>query len=302
MTGMSLSIRPLHPLFVGEVVGIDCRRPLGPDEVAAIEAGMDRHAVLVFRDQPITDDEQLAFTRHFGELEAYQTPGHIRRHAEQRLGRGMADFSNLDRDGNIIEADDRVWFFKLADRLWHSDSSFRPVPAKYSLLSARILPSWGGNTDFADMRAAYDALDARSKAEIEDLVCEHSLIYSRQAIGFTDLAREELAAFRPVRQRLVRSHPVTGRKSLFLAAHAGAIEGWTVPEARMFLRDLTEHATQPEFVYSHAWRPGDLVMWDNRQVMHRARRFDDRNEVRDMRRTTLAGDAPTIEQAADHAA
>ena len=152
------------------------------------------------------------------------------------------------------------------------------------------------------MRAAYDALDPRSKGEIEDLVCLHSLIYSRQAIGFTDLAPEELAAFQPVRQRLIRSHPVTGRKSLFLAAHAGAIEGWTVPEARMFLRDLTEHATQPEFVYAHAWRPGDLVMWDNRQVMHRARRFDDRNEIRDMRRTTLAGDMPTIEQAADHAA
>jgi alpha-ketoglutarate-dependent 2,4-dichlorophenoxyacetate dioxygenase len=299
---MSASIRPLHPLFVGEVAGIDCRRALGPDEVVALEAGMDRYAVLVFRDQLLTDEDQLAFTRHFGELEAYQTPGHIRRRAAQRLGPGMADFSNLDKDGNIIAADDRVWFFKLADRLWHSDSSFRPVPAKYSLLSARVLPSWGGNTDFADMRAAYDALDPRTKAEIEELVCEHSLIHSRQAIGFSDLSPEEMAAFRPVRQRLVRTHPVTGRKSLFLAAHAGMIEGWTVPEARMFLRDLTEHATQPEFVYSHAWRPGDLVMWDNRQTMHRARRFDDRNEIRDMRRTTLAGDRPTIEQAADHAA
>ncbi|TMJ57706.1 MAG: TauD/TfdA family dioxygenase [Alphaproteobacteria bacterium] len=263
---------------------------------------MDRYAVLVFREQSITDDEQLAFTRHFGELEAYRTPGHVRPRSEQRLGPGMADFSNLDKHGNIIAADDRVWFFKLADRLWHSDSSFRPVPAKYSLLSARVLPSWGGNTDFADMRAAYDALDTRTKAEIEDLVCLHSLIYSRQAIGFGDLSPEEMAAFRPVRQRLVRTHPVTGRKSLFLSAHAGAIEGWAVPEARMFLRDLTEHATQREFVYSHVWRPGDLVMWDNRQVMHRARRFGDRNEIRDMRRTTLAGDAPTIEQAEDHAA
>jgi alpha-ketoglutarate-dependent 2,4-dichlorophenoxyacetate dioxygenase len=285
-------------VFVGEVAGFDCRRPLNHDEVAAIEAGMDRYAVLVFRDQPLTDEEQLAFTRHFGELEAYRTPGHIRRREEQRLGPGMADFSNLDKSGNIMPADDRVWFFKLADRLWHSDSSFRPVPAKYSLLSARVLPSWGGNTEFADMRAAYDALDARTKAEVEGLVCLHSLVYSRAAIGFTELSEEETAAFRPVRQRLVRTHPVTGRKSLFLAAHAGAIEGWTIPEARMFLRDLTEHATQPEFVYSHAWRSGDIVMWDNRQVMHRARRFDDRNEIRDMRRTTLAGDMPTIEQAA----
>jgi alpha-ketoglutarate-dependent 2,4-dichlorophenoxyacetate dioxygenase len=147
------------------------------------------------------------------------------------------------------------------------------------------------------MRAAYDALDARTKAEVEDLVCEHSLIYSREAIGFTDLTEEERAAFTPVRQRLVRIHPVTGRKSLFLSSHAGAIEGWTIPEARMFLRDLTEHATQREFVYSHEWRPYDLVIWDNRTTMHRARRFD-RNEVRDVRRTTLAGDVVTIEQEA----
>jgi alpha-ketoglutarate-dependent 2,4-dichlorophenoxyacetate dioxygenase len=293
---MPVSIRPLHPVFAGEVAGIDCREPLTEDEVTAVEAGMDRYAVLVFRDQRLSDEQQLAFTQHFGALENYRTPGHVRRREESRLGPGMADFSNLDKSGSIMPADDRVWFFKLADRLWHSDSSFRPVPAKYSLLSGRILPSWGGNTEFADMRAAYDALDARSKAEIEDLVCEHSLIYSRAAIGFTELAPAEAAAFAPVRQRLVRTHPVTGRKSLFLSAHAGGIVGWTVPEARMFLRDLTEHATQSEFVYSHEWRVGDLVVWDNRQTMHRARRFDDRNEIRDVRRTTLAGDAPTIEQ------
>jgi alpha-ketoglutarate-dependent 2,4-dichlorophenoxyacetate dioxygenase len=209
----------------------------------------------------------------------------------------MADFSNLNKDGSIISAEDRVWFFKLADRLWHSDSSFRPVPAKYSLLSGRVLPSWGANTEFADMRAAYDALDARTKAEVEDLVCLHSLLFSREAIGFTEMTADEKMAFRPVRQRLVRTHPVTGRKSLFLSSHAGAIEGWTIPEARMFLRDLTEFATQPRFVYSHEWRPNDLVMWDNRQTMHRARRFD-RNEVRDVRRTTLAGDVITIEQSA----
>src|SRR5205085_10105594 len=168
---------------------------------------------------------------------------------------------------------------------------------EYSLLSARVLPSWGANTEFADMRAAYDALDHRTKAEIEDLICEHSLIYSREAMGFTDLTADEIAAFRPVRQRLVRTHPATGRKSLFLSSHAGAIIGWTIPEARMFLRDLTEHATAPRFVYSHSWRPHDLVMWDNRATMHLARRFD-RTEVRDVRRTTLAGDTGTIEQAA----
>jgi alpha-ketoglutarate-dependent 2,4-dichlorophenoxyacetate dioxygenase len=294
---MPVSFRQLHPAFGAEVSGIDCGKALGAAEVAAVEAGMDRYAVLVFPDQKLTDEQQVAFTRHFGELENYATGGHIRQRADSRLGPGMADFSNLDRDGRIMSAEDRVWFFKLGDRLWHSDSSFRPVPAKYSLLSGRVLPSWGANTEFADMRAAYDALDVRTKAEVEDLVCLHSLIYSRQAIGFTELTEQEIASFTPVRQRLVRTHPVTGRKSLFLSSHAGAIEGWTVPEARMFLRDLTEHATQREFVYSHAWRPFDLVIWDNRTTMHRARRFD-RNEVRDVRRTTLGGDVITIEQGA----
>ena len=161
---------------------------------------------------------------------------------------------------------------------------------------ATSFASWGANTELADMRAAYDGLDARTKAEIEDLVCEHSLIYSRAAIGMVDLTPEEIAAFKSVRQRLVRVHPVPGRKSLFLSSHAGAIVGWTIPEARVFLRDLTEHATQREFVYSHPWRQHDLVMWDNRATMHRGRRFD-RNEVRDVRRTTLAGHAPSVEQA-----
>jgi alpha-ketoglutarate-dependent 2,4-dichlorophenoxyacetate dioxygenase len=294
---MPVTIRPLHPVFAGEVDGVDCRAPLDPADVAAIEKGMDEYAVLVFRDQKIGDAEQIAFTREFGELEHYNTAGHIQKPAERRLGPGIADFSNLDRTGRIMSAEDRVWFFKLGDRLWHSDSSFRPAPAKYSLLSGRVIPSWGANTEFADMRAAYDVLDDRSKAEIEDLVCEHSLIYSREAIGFTDLSPEEVEAFRPVRQPLVRTHPATGRRSLFLASHAGAIIGWTTPEARMFLRDLIEHATRPEFVYSHVWRRWDLVMWDNRTTMHRVTRFDD-TQVRDMRRTTIAGDSVTVAQAA----
>ena len=294
---MSLTFRKLHPVFAAEATGIDLTRPLDADDVAAIEAGMDEYAVLVFPDQPFTDQRQIDFTRHFGELEGYNTPGHIRRRDDSRLGPGIADFSNLDKSGNIMSDQDRVWFFKLGDRLWHSDSSFRPVPAKYSLLSGRVIPSWGANTEFADMRAAHDALDDRTKAEVEDLICEHSLTFSREAIGFTDLTPEERVAFRPVRQRLVRTHPVTGRKSLFLSSHAGAIEGWTIPEARMFLRDLTEFATKDRFVYSHEWRVNDLVIWDNRTTMHRARRFD-RDEVRDVRRTTLAGDVITIEQAA----
>jgi alpha-ketoglutarate-dependent 2,4-dichlorophenoxyacetate dioxygenase len=291
---MSVVIAPILSTFAGEVTGLDCAAPLADVDVRAIDAAMERHAVLVFRGQPLTDEQQIDFTKHFGELERYETPGHIRKREEERLGRGIADFSNLTREGAIISPEDRVWLFKLADRLWHSDSSFRPVPAKYSLLSGRTIPARGGETEFADMRAAYDALDDETRAEIEDLVCEHSLIYSRETIGFTELTPEEREHFRPVRHRLVRTDPKTGRKSLFLSAHAGAIVGWTLPEGRMLLRDLVEHATQPRFVYRHRWRVGDLVMWDNRTTMHRARRFD-RNEVRDVRRTTLADDAPDVQ-------
>ncbi|HLW91086.1 MAG TPA: TauD/TfdA family dioxygenase [Roseiarcus sp.] len=294
---MAVSIRSAPLGFAGEVSGVDCAAPLSSEDIAAIEAGMDRHAVLVFRDQPLSDEQQLAFTRCFGRLEKYDTPGDIRKPSDRRLGPGVADFSNLTPAGKIMAADDRIWLFKLADQLWHSDSSYRPVTAKYSLLSGRIIPSWGANTEFADMRAAYDALDEGTKREIADLICEHSLIYSRAAIGFTELTAEEAANFRPVSHPLVRAHPRTGRKSLFLSSHAGAIVGWTIPEARIFLRDLTEHATQREFVYSHVWKPHDLVMWDNRVTMHRARRFD-RNETRDVRRTTLTDDAPAAAVAA----
>ena len=193
----------------------------------------------------------------------------------------------------------RAHHFKLADRLWHSDSSFRAVPAKYSLLSGRVVPAKGGDTEFADMRQAYDALDDETKQEIEGLVCEHSLIFSRGLLGFdTEMSAEERKGFRPARQSLVRVHPVSGRKSLYLSAHAGPILGWPMPEARAFLRDLTEHAVQRQFVYAHKWRQGDLVIWDNRQTMHRARPFKDTTEVRDMRRTTVAGEAMTAEQAA----
>ena len=294
---MAVTINPLTPGFAGEVSRVDITRPLSRQDVAAIDQGMNRYGVLVFHGQNVTDEQQIAFSRNFGELEAKDRPGNIRKESESRLGAGIGDLSNLDKNGRIISAGDRQWFFKLGDRLWHSDSSYREVPAKHSLLSGRVVPQWGGNTEFADMRAAYDALDDRTKAEIENLVCEHSLLYSRGSIGFSEFTPQEIAGFRPVRQRLVRIHPDTGRKSLFLSAHAGAIVGWTIPEARSFLRDLTEHATQREFVYAHRWRQYDLVMWDNRATMHRARRFD-RNEVRDMRRTTLGGDTPTVAQVA----
>jgi alpha-ketoglutarate-dependent 2,4-dichlorophenoxyacetate dioxygenase len=302
---MALAINPIgefpNDAFAGEVTGIDCRAPLPPEVVAAIEAGMDQYAVLVYRGQDLSDEEQLAFTLHFGEIEKKgrgSGKGHIhfRTDAQKRaLAQGIGDFSNVDGAGKALPPDTRAYQFKLADRLWHSDSSFRPIPAKYSLLSGRAVPSWGGNTEFADMRAAYDALDDRTKAEVEDLVCHHSQIYSREAVGFGEMTEDEREGFKPVRQRLVRRHPVTGRKSLFLSAHAGLIEGWTVPESRMFLRDLVEFATQPRFVYSHGWRLQDLVAWDNRATMHRGRRFDP-TEARDVRQTRLAGDIETIEQ------
>ncbi len=266
---MPITMRQVGPCFAAEVDGLDLGKPLSRDEIDAVHAGMDRYAVLVFHDQKITDEQQLAF---------------------------FADVSNLDKDNKVFARDDRPRLFGLGNRLWHSDSSFKVIPAKYSLLHARSIPSKGGNTEFADMRAAYDALDDETKAEIDDLICEHSQIFSRQQLGFTDFTDDERARFKPVRQRLVRTHPSTGRKSLFLASHAGGIHGWPVPEARAFLRDLTEHATQRQFVYAHRWHVDDLVVWDNRRTMHRARSFPP-HEPRDVRRTTLVGDGPTVAQA-----
>ena len=290
-----VSIRQIHPVFVGEVSGVDLTKPLSKEEVAAIEAGMDRYAVLVFRDQQITDDQQMEFTTNFGAIENAKG-GNITKAHEYRLKQGMVDVSNLDKEGKPLARDDRRRMFNLGNRLWHSDSSFRAIPAKYSILSARVVASEGGNTEFADMRAAYDALDDKTRALIADMVCEHSLMYSRGSMGFTELSDEERAMMKPVRQRLGRTHPVTGRKSLYLSSHAGNIVGWLVPESRDLLRDLTEHATQHEFVYVHRWRQHDLVIWDNRQTMHRVRRFDE-TQPRDMRRTTVAGDAMTAAQA-----
>ncbi len=295
---MTVTIKPLHPVLAGEVRGVDLRQPLSAEDVAAIEAGMDRYAVLVFHDQDITDAQQMAFSLNFGALERPDKISNITKDEDRRLPEDIADISNLDRDNKLFARDDRHRMFNLGNRLWHSDSSFRVVPAKYSLLSARIIPDQDGDTEFADMRAAYDALDATTKAKIEDLVCEHSLLYSRGLLGFIELTDEEKRNFKPARQRLVRSHPVTGRKSLYLSAHAGGIVGWPMPEARIFLRDLNEDATRPALVYRHVWRQHDLVIWDNRQVMHRARHFDDVHHVRDMHRTTVAGDAPAVEQAA----
>ena len=291
---MRLLIQPIRPDFAAKVSGLDLRMKILGADVATIEAAMDRYGVLVFPDQRISDEEQLTFTKNFGEIENAQG-GNITKHHEHRLEHGMIDVSNLDQYGQPYDRNDRRRMFNLGNRLWHSDSSYRAVPAKYSLLSARTVASRGGNTEFADMRAAYDALDEDMKALAEDLICEHSLLYSRGSMGFTELSEDERAMFRPVRQRLVRKHSVTGRKSLFLSSHIGTIVGWQMPEARDLIRELIEHATQREFVYAHAWKQYDFVMWDNRQTMHRVRRFDE-TQPRDMRRTTVAGTTVTADQ------
>jgi alpha-ketoglutarate-dependent 2,4-dichlorophenoxyacetate dioxygenase len=293
---MALAIRQLQKHFVGEVSGLDLRMPLTREQAAEVEAAMDKYAVLVFHDQDITDEQQLAFALNFGEREQARG-GTIVKKDEYRLTTGLNDVSNLGKDGKPLARDSRAHLFNLGNCLWHSDSSFRPIPAKFSLLSARVVNPKGGNTEFADMRAAYDALDDETKAEIEDLICEHSLMYSRGSLGFLDYTDEEKAMFKPVLQRLVRTHPVHGRKSLYLSSHAGAILGMSMPEARLLLRDLTEHATQPEFVYVHKWTLHDLVMWDNRQTVHRVRRYD-QSQPRDMRRATVAGTEPTVAQQA----
>jgi alpha-ketoglutarate-dependent 2,4-dichlorophenoxyacetate dioxygenase len=296
---MTLSIRPIDPVsrpfFGGVASGIDITRPLTRDQAAEIEMGMDQFGVMVFHGQRLTDETQMAFSRNFGELEL--ASHNLRESKEQRLGAHINDISNLDANNNVLARDNRRRLFSLGTRLWHSDSSFKVVPAKYSLLSARVIPSHGGNTEFADMRAAYDALDDATKDECEGLVCEHSQLFSRAQIGFGDFTEEERQQFAPVQQRLIRRHPSTGRKSLYLASHAGTIIGWPVPEARAFLRDLIEHATQRKFVYSHEWQQFDLVVWDNQATMHRARPFD-ATQPRDMHRTTVAGTRSTMAQAA----
>ncbi|MBC8239562.1 MAG: TauD/TfdA family dioxygenase [Alphaproteobacteria bacterium] len=293
---MSVTIEPIRrdsTAFAGRVSGVDIAAGVSAEDAAQIEAGMDRFGVLVLHGQDISDAQQYAFSQHFGPME--KATGDIAKQGQRRLSMDINDISNLNDAGHVMGRDDRRRLFGLGNMLWHSDSSFKPTPAKFSLLSARVIPDTGGNTEFADMRAAWDALDKTRQARCRDLICWHSQIHSRGLLGFTDWDAEELAKNQPVPQRLVRRHPNTGRLSLYLSAHAGDIEDLPRPEARMFLIGLNEHATQRQFVYPHEWQPFDLVMWDNRVAMHRAREFD-HTQVRDMHRTTVADRAPTLEQ------
>ncbi len=290
------TIVPATPAFVGVVEDLDLSRPLEKAEVDQVVAGMDRYGIMVFRGQRLTDDQHLAFSRNFGPLEVSATSSKVVTDQRQRLKSAeMGDVSNLDADNRPRQRDDRRRLHELANRLWHTDSSFKATPAKYSLLYAHAVPPEGGETQYADLRAAYDALSEDSKQALAGLIVQHHLMYSRRSIGFDDYAPEEEAAFPPVPQRLVRYLPGSGRRTLYLASHASHILDWPVPEGRVLLRDLIEHATQREFVYEHRWKVGDLVMWDNRCTMHRARPFDEMHP-RDMRRTTVEDVAPSVEQ------
>jgi alpha-ketoglutarate-dependent 2,4-dichlorophenoxyacetate dioxygenase len=290
---MALQLTPLHPLFVAEASGVDLRQPLAPAERRAIEQAMDRFGVLVFRGQPLDQDQQVGFARSFGTLDIglrRATKGPHRFKYDE-----LIDISNVAADDTIAARDSRRVASMVANQLWHSDSSFQQPAARYSMLSAVVLPSSGGETEFADLRAAYDALPEAEKARLEGLETEHYALHSRMMLGTTDWTEDEKNVLPPVRWPLVRTHPGSGRKLLFIGVHARAITGWTLPEARLFLSDLLEHATQRPFVYRHDWRVGDLVMWDNRCTMHRGRRYD-LSERRELRRTT------TLDQPASSAA
>jgi alpha-ketoglutarate-dependent 2,4-dichlorophenoxyacetate dioxygenase len=283
-----LTAKPLHPLFAAELSGVDLHRPLAAAEVAEIEAAMLRHAVVVFRNAPpLTDEQHIAFTRRFGPLQKQKMLNMLGKTRSRLSSPELIDVGNLDVDGRILPDDDRRRAFSRGNLLWHVDVSFDANRATWSMLSAHEVPPSGADTQYADMRAAYDALPDARKAEIEDLVAEHSIWYSRALMGLTDVSEEEKATRPPARHRLVHVRPGSARKSLYIASHASHIVGWPREKGRALLDELTAFATQPRFVYRHVWRPGDLVIWDNLATMHRGTPFDDTRHPRDMRRTTV---------------
>jgi len=281
---VSLTFRTLHPTFVAEVSRIDLRQAHDPATLAEIRAGLDEHAILVFRDQPFTDDEQIAFARRLdGALHTRTGSAAL---GKSRLDdEAVSDISNLDADGAILPAGDRRRAYVLGNRLWHTDASFVDPPGRYSMLSARVVPPVPADTEFADMRTAYDTLPPAMKARLEGLRAHHSVTHSRWLLGF-EFSGDEQARLAGAVHTIVRTLPRSGRRSLYVASHASRIIDWPVPEGRLLLRDLMEHATQPERVYRHPWRVDDLVIWDNRATMHRACPFDDQTHRRELRRVT----------------
>jgi alpha-ketoglutarate-dependent 2,4-dichlorophenoxyacetate dioxygenase len=290
---MSLTITPVTPEFACEISGIDLRDPISPETVAGIRNAMDRYAVSFFRDQFITDEQQIAFSRHFGDLEQSPNFGRGTGEAVRMKFPELFDVSNLDEHGNVLTEDDRRRAYRVANQMWHTDSSFQPGGAGYSLLSARVTPEAGADTEFADMRGAYNHLSPDMRARIEGLVVEHSTFYSRSLAGYA-FTQDEMNRRKPTKQYLVQTHPSSGRRSLLLASHASHIVGMPLEEGRALLHELTEHATQPDLIYRHVWRPGDLLIWDNRCTMHRATPFDEYAFKRDLRRTTVVGDLPIV--------
>lgn len=281
---MAITFKPLHPLFAAEASGVDISQPLSEGNVRAIEAGMDRYGVLVFRGQALDQDQQIRYAQSFGPLDLglRKIKGGPHRFKYNEL----ADISNVKADGEVAGRDHAKIVNNLANQLWHSDSSFQDPRAAYSMLHALVLPSWGGNTEFADLRAAYDALPERTKAELQDLQAEHYALHTRILLGDEAYTDEQKKTIPPAAWPLVQTHPGSGRKLLFVGVHARQVIGWPTAESRMYLQDLLEHATQRELVYRHEWQVGDLVMWDNRSTLHRGRRYDIA-ERRELRRTTI---------------
>src|ERR1044071_6095731 len=296
---MAISVTQIHPYIGAEVGGLDASRPLDDAALAAMWRAIDEYAVVVLHDQHLTDRQLHDFAARFGELEigrAALQPGRRRLSIPQ-----IGDISNLDEDNRLRARDDRLRLDSLGNRLWHTDASYMPVPVVLGMLFAVTVPPaspfGGGETEFADMRAAYDALSDAQKAAIDGLIVEHDVFWSRGQIGFTEFPPGEREKFPPSRQRLVRRHPGSGRKCLYLSAHASHIAGWPIADGRLLLADLNEHATQRQFVYSHKWRVGDLVIWDNRDTVHHGPPHDE-SQPRDLRRATTLDVGSTLDEAA----
>ena len=294
---MGIGVKPLHPHVGAEVAGIDLRQNVPPESFGVLEAAINRHAVLVFHNQPLTDEQQIAFSRLFGPLET--SPEYAGSQKSRLQHREIADISNLDPEGRVMSAADNRLLFNRGNRLWHTDSTFKFVPARFSLLSAREIPpaGTGGETEFADMRAAYDALPEAKRREIDGLIAEHSIMHSRAKIGFKEFNAEIHRDLPPVQQVLVRTHAGSGRRCLYLASHASHIVGWPVDKGRQLIEELTAFATAPRFVYQHRWSVNDLVIWDDRCTMHRGRPYDDTRHRRDMHRTTVSDEINSFERA-----
>jgi len=281
---MGLTLKPLHPVFVAEATGLDLTKPISRADACEINAAMNQYGVLVWLGQPLTAPQQIQFATAFGPLDIGLK--RVFKRAERLEDERLIDISNVALDGTIQKPDSPKNLSNFANQLWHSDSSFMNPRAAYSMLHALVTPSWGGDNEFADLRAEYDTLDSRTLSTVADLSAEHYSLHTRLLLGDDAYTDEQKKAIPPAVWPIVDTHPGSGRKVLFVGVHACQIIGMSTAESRLLLSDLLEHATQRERVYTHKWEVGDLVMWDNRATVHRGRRFD-LNERRELRRTTV---------------